>query len=65
MSAEGERTVAKKDEDVDNKPTIQVEYKPRIKLLDLGVQIFIHVGCVYGIYLAFTQAKLLTTLWGK
>ncbi|XP_008550318.1 acyl-CoA Delta-9 desaturase [Microplitis demolitor] len=38
-------------------------YIPKIKWLDLSVQIFIHAGCLYGIYLIFTQAKLLTSLW--
>lgn len=40
-----------------------VEYVPKIKWLDLFVQIFIHGGCFYGFYLMFTQAKLLTSLW--
>ncbi|TGZ53155.1 Acyl-CoA Delta(11) desaturase [Temnothorax longispinosus] len=31
--------------------------------LDLIAQIFIHGGCLYGLYLVFTQAKLLTPLW--
>lgn len=44
---------------------IEIEYIPRIKWLDLSAQIFIHAGCFYGLYLVFTQAKLLTTLWGK
>ncbi|KAI4472958.1 hypothetical protein M0802_016403 [Mischocyttarus mexicanus] len=41
----------------------QVEYVPRIKWLDLSAQIFIHGGFLYGLYLVFTQAKLLTSLW--
>jgi len=45
--------------------TIEIEYIPRIKWLDLSAQIFIHAGCLYGLYLVFTQAKLLTSLWGK
>ncbi|XP_063978102.1 acyl-CoA Delta-9 desaturase isoform X2 [Diachasmimorpha longicaudata] len=38
-------------------------YKPAIKWPDLVVQIFIHAGCGYGLYLIFTEAKWLTTLW--
>lgn len=41
----------------------KIEYVPRIKWLDLIVQIFIHAGCLYGLYLVLTQAKWLTTLW--
>ncbi|XP_012529361.1 acyl-CoA Delta(11) desaturase [Monomorium pharaonis] len=43
--------------------TLQTEYVPRIKWLDLCAQFFIHAGCLYGFYLVLTQAKLLTTLW--
>lgn len=42
-----------------------VVYVPRIKWLDLAAQIFIHAGCVYGLSLIFTHARLLTSLWGK
>ncbi|XP_015116401.1 acyl-CoA Delta(11) desaturase isoform X2 [Diachasma alloeum] len=38
-------------------------YKPAVKWPDLIVQIFVHAGCAYGIYLIFTEAKWLTTLW--
>ncbi|XP_034944269.1 acyl-CoA Delta(11) desaturase [Chelonus insularis] len=41
----------------------QKHYIPKIKWLDLSVQIFIHVGCLYGLYLMFTKAKLLTSIW--
>lgn len=61
VDANDERTTVQKDENV--KPA--VEYEPRIKWLDFWVQVFIHSGCLYGIYLALTQAKLLTTVWGK
>lgn len=54
-----EATSKKNDESANN-----VEYVPRIKWLDLSAQIFIHAGCLYGLYLVLTQAKLLTTLWG-
>ncbi|XP_071568358.1 acyl-CoA Delta-9 desaturase-like [Temnothorax nylanderi] len=46
-----------------DKSSIESEYVPRIKWLDLIAQIFIHGGCLYGLYLVFTQAKLLTPLW--
>ena len=40
-------------------------YVPQIKWLDLAAQIFIHFGCLYGLYLIITQAKIYTSLWGK
>lgn len=52
----GELKPRKKTEDI---------YVPRIKWPDLLVQIFIHGGCLYGLYLIFTQARLLTSLWGE
>lgn len=47
----------------DDESTAKIAYVPRIKWLDLSAQIFIHVGFLYGLYLVFTQAKLLTTIW--
>lgn len=41
----------------------ETEFVPRIKWPDLLVQIFIHGGCVYGFYLALTQAKIYTALF--
>lgn len=55
-----ETTTQKNDDSV-----IKTEYVPRLKWLDLSAQIFIHAGCLYGLYLVLTQAKLLTTLWGR
>jgi len=60
INAKEQQTVRK-----DESTEVKVEYVPRIKWLDLGAQIFVHVGGLYGLYLVFTQAKLLTTLWGK
>lgn len=40
-------------------------YVPKIKWPDLTVQLFIHLGCLYGLYLALTQAKVYTSLWGE
>ncbi|XP_011698188.1 PREDICTED: acyl-CoA Delta(11) desaturase [Wasmannia auropunctata] len=51
-----EATIQKNDESA-------IDYVPRIKWLDLGAQIFIHGGSLYGLYLVLTQAKLLTALW--
>lgn len=42
----------------------KAEYVPQISWPDLIAQIFIHTGSVYGLYLIFTEAKLLTVLWG-
>lgn len=55
-----EMTIQKNDESA-----TKIEYVPRIRWLDLSAQIFIHAGFLYGLYLVFTQAKLLTTLFGK
>lgn len=52
-------TTTEKNDDL----AVETEYVPRIKWLDLSAQIFIHGGCLYGLYLVLTQAKLLTTLW--
>ncbi|XP_071864741.1 acyl-CoA Delta-9 desaturase [Bombus fervidus] len=41
----------------------KVEYVPRITWPDFIALIFVHAGCIYGLYLIFTEAKLLTTLW--
>ena len=48
-----------------NDELTEIKYVPRIKWLDLSAQLFIHGGCLYGLYLVLTQAKLLTSLWGK
>ena len=48
-----------------NYESIEIKYVPRIKWLDFSAQLFIHGGCLYGLYLVLTQAKLLTSLWGK
>lgn len=58
IDAKGQQMVQK-----DESTEIKVEYVPKIKWLDLSAQIFIHAGGLYGLYLVFTQAKLLTTLW--
>lgn len=60
------QTTDKTDEtQKDDESTVKVVYVPRIKWLDLSAQIFIHAGFLYGLYLVFTQAKLLTTIWGE
>lgn len=53
-----ETTIPQNDESAN-----KIEYVPCIKWLDLGAQVFIHAGCLYGLYLVLTQAKLLTSLW--
>ena len=49
----------------ENYRSSKVEYVPRITWPDLLALLFVHVGCIYGLYLIFTEAKLLTTVWGK
>jgi hypothetical protein len=55
-----------KIQDNNSQNTNQIEnYVPRIMWPDLFAQIFLHSGCLYGLYLALTQAKIYTNLWGK
>lgn len=48
------------------KQTSQNEpFTPQIRWPDLTVQIFLHVGCVYGLYLIFTgNCRFYTALFG-
>lgn len=49
----------------DSKDAIATEeYKPKIRWPDLGAQLFLHSGAVYGLYLLFS-AKLYTFAWRK
>lgn len=41
------------------------EFKPSIRWPDLVVQLFIHLGCLYGLFLCLWSAKILTILFGK
>ncbi|XP_014252718.1 acyl-CoA Delta(11) desaturase [Cimex lectularius] len=38
-------------------------FVPRWRFPDLGAQLFLHLGGLYGLYLAFTSAKWQTNLW--
>ena len=49
----------------ENYRSSKVEYVPHTMWPDLMALLFVHVGCIYGLYLIFTQAKLLTAIWGK
>lgn len=40
-------------------------FVPRIKWPDLIVQLFIHLGALYGLYLVLVSAKIYTTIFGK
>ena len=41
------------------------DYVSQWRYPDLAVQLFIHVGCLYGFYLMVTSVKVLTLIWGK
>lgn len=41
------------------------EFQPAIRWPDLAAQLFIHLGCLYGLFLCLWSAKLPTTLFGK
>lgn len=40
-------------------------YKRRIVWRNVAIFSGLHIGAIYGVYLALTSAKLLTTLFGK
>lgn len=40
-------------------------FRPKIRWPDFAVQLFIHIGCLYGLYLCLVSAKFYTTLFGK
>jgi hypothetical protein len=56
---------AKGDPETEAQVTDKINYVPEWRWPDLTVQLFIHLGCLYGFYLIFTSVKILTTLWGK
>lgn len=47
----------------ENYRSSKTKFVPQIQWPDLVAQIFIHAGGLYGLYLVFTDAKLLTSLW--
>ena len=47
------------------KSVAKSDYVSQWRWPDLAVQLFIHVGCLYGFYLMFTSVKVLTSIWGK
>lgn len=42
-----------------------VEYNPQIRWPDLGAQLFLHGGAVYGLVFLLYKIKLLTFVWCK
>lgn len=46
-------------------PATVVEYKPQIRWPDLGAQLFLHTGAVYGLIFLLYKVKLLTFIWCK
>jgi hypothetical protein len=56
---------AKGNAETEMQVTDKINYVPKWRWPDLAVQLFIHLGCLYGFYLIFTSVKMLTTLWGK
>jgi hypothetical protein len=51
--------------ETESKSTAKSNYVSQWRYPDLAVQLFIHVGCLYGFYLMFTSVKVLTSIWGK
>lgn len=54
---------ATRDEDFDDSTNQIDDFKPAIKWPDLIAQLFVHIGCLYGVYLMIFSAKLLTSLF--
>ena len=48
-----------------SKSIAKSDYVSQWRYPDLTVQLFIHVGCLYGLYLVFTSVKVFTSIWGK
>jgi hypothetical protein len=51
--------------DTETQGSGKINFEAKWRWPDLTVQLFIHLGCLYGFYLIFTSVKMLTTLWGK
>jgi len=60
-------TSVTRTETADNESTsvVKSDYVSQWRYPDLTVQLFIHVGSLYGFYLVFTSVKVLTLIWGK
>lgn len=41
------------------------EFVPHIRWPDTIVQTYLHLGCLYGLYLALVSAKFYTVIFGK
>ena len=48
-----------------SKSVAKNEYVSQWRWPDLAVQLFIHVGCLYGFYLMMTSVKVFTLIWGR
>ncbi|ENN73778.1 hypothetical protein HUJ04_010980 [Dendroctonus ponderosae] len=60
------RTIKKLDEETKENSKLRREieqFRPSIKWPDLIVQLFIHLGCLYGLFLCVWSAKLFTLLF--
>lgn len=53
------------DKKLDGQNNLVEEFVPKIRWPDTIVQLFIHLGFVYGFYLVLTKAQYKTILWGK
>jgi hypothetical protein len=51
--------------ETESKSVAKSDYVSQWRYPDLAVQLFIHVGSLYGFYLVFTSVKVLTLIWGK
>lgn len=59
------RCTAKNDEELVKGDNKNEEFKSQIRWPDFTAQVFIHGGCVYGLYLALFHARFYTSLFGN
>lgn len=57
--------IEKETHDETNEKTKTEEFVPQIRWPDTIVQLYLHLGSLYGLYLCLVSAKFYTTLFGK
>jgi hypothetical protein len=54
-----------KTETIKDNSSKEDDFHPKIRWPDFTVQLFIHLGCLYGLLLCLVSARFYTTLFGK
>lgn len=68
LPAPDQETVVRRlkgSQEVNPEPKPDDPFVPRIRWPDLIAQLFIHVGCLYGLYLSIVSARVYTWLFGE